>query len=201
MRGCEWKRQLKNHQSVETKLGRILNWDNESSLLKAIAEGKVFGFLLCDVSTSKEQIEEYKSAGFLFPMVIQRMELSKEHLSPYMKKRYETENKSPDMTVVQTYNGRDQFVMTPMVQLWLKRGMKVSNIKLFVQYQPGAALTPFVQKVYILMYLSTHLCRHLCTHLCTHPCTHLCTQLCTHLCMWYHLGYHCEYHMLITYII
>ena len=149
MRECEWKQQIKNLQPVETKLARILNLDNESSLLEAIAEGKVFGFLLCDVSTDKEQIEEYTSAGFLFPMVIQRMELTKQHLSPYMKKRYETENKSPDMTVVQTYNGRDQFVMTPMVRLWLKRGMKVSNIKLFIQYQPGAALKPFVQKVRI----------------------------------------------------
>ena len=147
MRECEWKRQLKYHRSIETKLGRILSYDNETTLLKAIVDNTVFGFLQCDVTTPKHLIQEYQDANFLFPMVIQRMELSVEHLSPYMKKRYEQEKKSPDMTVVQTYNGENQFVMTPIVQLWLKRGMKVSNIKLFVQYEPGAALKPFVQKV------------------------------------------------------
>ena len=147
MRECVWKKELKSHRSIQTSLARILNVDNETTLLKAIADDTVFGFVQCDVSTPEHLIKEYEDAGFLFPMVINRLEITKDHLSPYMKKRYEQEQKSPDMTVVQTYNGKNQFVMTPIVQLWLQRGMKVSNIRLFVQYQPGAGLRPFVQKV------------------------------------------------------
>ena len=37
--------------------------------------------------------------------------------------------------------------MTEMVKLYLERGIKVTNIQKVMQYQPGRALSPFVEKV------------------------------------------------------
>ena len=148
MRECEWKR-MNIIEPSKTQMGRILCRDDEESLLKAIAADEVFGFLVCDVSTPEHLIKEYEAAGFLFPPVIQRMEITEDHLSPYMRQRYIEEHRKPQTTVVQTYNGSGIFVLSSMVQFWMERGMKISNVQRFIQYQPGCALEPFVQKVRI----------------------------------------------------
>ena len=147
MRECEWKKIMKTLDPPQTQMGRILCRDNEESLLKAIAEDELFGFLVCDVTTPENLIKEYEAAGFLFPPIIQRMDITEEHLSPYMRQRYIEEQRKPQSTVVQTYNGSGVFVLSSMVQFWMERGMKISNVKKFIQYQPGCALEPFVQKV------------------------------------------------------
>ena len=149
MRECTWTRFKKSQMDlpVDTAMARILHVDNEQTLLEGIAEESLFGFLCCDVTTPVEQIEEYQAAGFLFPPVISRMDLMDEHLSPYMRERYTEENEKPANTVVQTYCGKQVFVMSTMVNRWLKLGMKVSNITKFIQYVPGRAFKPFVTKV------------------------------------------------------
>ena len=54
------------------------------------------------MESPSEMIEDHKSRGFLFPPVIQRMELDERHMSPFMKQRYLEENKKPKgQTVVQ----------------------------------------------------------------------------------------------------
>ena len=149
MRECTW-RKFKRSQldlPVDTALARILHVDTEQTLLQGIVDETLFGFLCCDVETPIEKIKEYQAGGFLFPPVISRMELSDEHLSPYMRERYLEEHQKPSNTVVQTYCGTQVFAMTAMVNRWLKLGMKVSNITRFVQYVPGKALAPFVNKV------------------------------------------------------
>ena len=37
--------------------------------------------------------------------------------------------------------------MTEMVRVWIKMGMKISNITQFIQYIPGKVLLPFTEKV------------------------------------------------------
>ena len=149
MRECAWQKFKSSQLDLphDTALANVLHVDDEESLLKGIADNTLFGFLKCDVSTPIELIEEYNQAGFLFPPVIQRATITEEMLSPYMRQRYLEEAKQPSETVIQSYNGKQIFVMSTMVNRWLKLGMEVSNISLFVQYQPGRALAPFVKKV------------------------------------------------------
>ena len=144
---CEWRKMLKSLPKLNTRLGRILEKDTAKSLLDAIKSEEVFGFIKCDVETPKDQIEEFTNAGFLFPPVITKRKLTEEHLSPYMKGRYATEGKSPNETVIQSYNGENVLLMTSLAKLFMDRGMKISNVQMFVQYEPGRALAPFVEKV------------------------------------------------------
>ena len=149
MRECTWKRFKKSQLDlpVETALANILIEDDEASLLKGIKDNTLFGFLTCDVETPNEQISEYVKNGFLFPPVIQRAQITEDMPSPYMRQRYIEEQKEPANTVVQSFNGKQVFVLSTMVNRWLKLGMKVTNITKFIQYQPGLALDPFVRKV------------------------------------------------------
>ena len=149
MRECRWKQLLKKMPSpkAETRLGRILEIDDERSCLHAIKNDKIFGFIQADFTCPEEKIEEWKRNGFLFPPLVRKIDLEEHHLSPYMKQRYIEEQKSPASTLVQTYHAKQLFCLTKLAKFYLKLGYKVSNITAVYQYEPGKALLPFVEKV------------------------------------------------------
>ena len=147
IRGCEWRKLKKTIQPPPNGLARIFNDDSESTLLEAIKTGEVFGFIIADVRTPNAIIEQHKRDGFVFPPVITRRTLTEDHLSPFMAQRYADEGRSPAETVIQSYHGDQVFLLTSLVQFYLENGLQVSNITKFIQYQPGKALKPFVNKV------------------------------------------------------
>ena len=132
----------------KTKLGRVLfDGETEDDVIAAIKADEIFGFVVADVITDDDVIQKWEQDGFLFPPCIQRKQLGMEHLSPFMAQRYAEQNREPQSTVVQTYNAQGVLLMTEMVKLYLERGIKVTNIQKVMQYQPGRALSPFVEKV------------------------------------------------------
>ena len=61
MKECTWKRQLMTMEKPQTQMGRILETDTQDSLLEAILNDQVFGFVRCDIETPTEQIENVTS--------------------------------------------------------------------------------------------------------------------------------------------
>ena len=143
---CDWEEMKKEIDFPPTEIPRILLADNEISLLRAIQQEEVFGFAVADVQTPDSVREEFGS--FLFPPVIRRMNLDSTHLSEYMQKVCE-EDSCPTKfnTLVQTYSCEQELLMTPLIKLYLDRGLIVKNISKFIQYQAGRGLRPFVRKV------------------------------------------------------
>ena len=134
MRECRWREIKRSIDKSTTELGRIMNNDTEASLLEAIRNEEVFGFIVADVETSKDIIDSFGS--FLFPPVIQRLDVKSHMLSSYMKKVCKDEGvfiDDQEPTIVQTYNCKQQLLLTSMVKLYLDRGMVVSNITKFIQ--------------------------------------------------------------------
>ena len=144
---CQWRKQRRSLKGLKTQIGRILEIDNEETLLEAIQKDEVYGFISCDIKTPLHLIERFNQCGFVFPPVISKQTLTEEHLSPFMKQRYRQEGKSPSETVIQTYHGQGILLMTNYAKLLLDRGIKISNVTKVVQYQPGNALSPFVDTV------------------------------------------------------
>ena len=148
MEECKWRRQLKTMEKPETQMGRILEIDTQETLLQAILDDKVFGFVRCDVETPQEQIEQF--GEFLFPPLFCRMQITPEMLSDYMKKRMvEDDNSRYPKTIVQRFNAKDMYLMTPLVKFYAKRGMKISNITRFEQYIGGEVFDSFVETCYV----------------------------------------------------
>ena len=129
---------------------------NETNLLEGIKHGKYFGYVVCDLSTPSDIIENIKH--ILFPPVIQRMDIDESLLSPYMQNVTSAANTSlpRNDVVLQTYHGKQQLLFTPLVRFYLDLGMVVSNISLFIQYHPAKSLLPFTEKVYNLRVAATH---------------------------------------------
>ena len=120
---------------------------SKTTLLKAIKEGEVFGFIRCDVTSPDDMIQKHLKNGFLFPPVITKQIITNDMLSPFMKKLHDKRPKKPDASPVQTYHGSNVFLFTPMVQLYMDLGLKISNVREVVQYQPGKCFLPFANRV------------------------------------------------------
>ena len=69
-------------------------------------------------------------------------------LSPFMQKLNEMSPKSKqEASPVQTYHGTDLFLFTPLVQLYMQLGLKISNVTEVIQYYPGKCFLPFANRV------------------------------------------------------
>ena len=116
--------------------------------MKAVENGEVFGFIRCDVNSPDEMIAKHLRNGFLFPPVITKQVIEDDMLSPYMQEQNSRKPlKCKDASPIQTYHGKDLFLFTPLVQLYMKLGLKISNVTQVVQYQPGKCFLPFANRV------------------------------------------------------
>ena len=57
----------------------------QTTLLNAIKNDEVFGFIKCDIESPDEMIQKHLKNGFLFPPAISKQAIDDEMLSPFMK--------------------------------------------------------------------------------------------------------------------
>lgn len=148
MRECVWEEKLKTIKFVETPyLPQILSkFSNEKTLLAGIQSEKLFGFAVCDVTCPDNVFENIKSINF--PPVIQRGIIDEDLLSPYMAERCKSrEYKLPQKTLIQTYNGKQLLLYTPVIKFYIDLGLVISNVTKFIQYKAATPLEPFVSKI------------------------------------------------------
>ena len=94
---------------------------------------------------SDERTEEIRWINF--PPIIANQNVTMEHLSPYMRKRFEEEGKQLDQrSLIQTYRGEGLFVFTPLLRFYLELGYEMRNVRLATQYLPEKAFAPFIEK-------------------------------------------------------
>ena len=116
--------------------------------MKAIYDEEVFGFVKCDVTSSQEMIDRHLNNGFLFPPVITRQTITNDMLSPFMTRILEENPKADKIpSPVQTYHGKNLFLLSSLVKLYMDLGLAITNITEFVQYVPGKGLLPFTRKL------------------------------------------------------
>ena len=131
-RECEWRRELAAMEiKPATQMARILEQDDEQSLLEAIRTGEIYGFAVCDVKCPDPVLAKYKD--FLFPPVIKHETITDDHVTGYMKRRViEDQRKLDFKTVVQVYNGEQLFLMTDIIQFYMEIGLEISNVTQFI---------------------------------------------------------------------
>ena len=150
MRECQWRKKIKseNLRNYETRNLPLLMqpFGTTSQILNGIIEGKLFGFIVTDVTTPDEVIEKIKWLNF--PPVIRRESIDETLLTPYMKKRVkEKKYKLPQVSPIQTFHGKQLLIFTPLAKFYLELGLKLSNISQFLQYQDSYVLKKFVSKI------------------------------------------------------
>ena len=121
---------------------------NQKTLLRAIKNEEVFGFIQCDVTSPEAMVDKHLKNGFLFPPVITKQIVEDDMLSPFMKEQNDKRPlKQKDASPIQTYHGSKVFLFTPLVKLYMEMGMEISNITEVIQYYPGKCFLPFANRV------------------------------------------------------
>ena len=148
MRECIWQEKIKHLRSMETPyLPQIMSkYSNEKTLLAGIRSETLFGFAICDVTCPDQIFNQIKSINF--PPVIQRGIIDEDLLSPYMAERCRSRDyKLPQKTLIQTYNGKQLLLYTPVIKFYMDLGLEISNVTKFIQFKAARPLEPFVEKI------------------------------------------------------
>ena len=146
---CEWKEERVRYENLKTKKFPLIMKakTTDEEILKSILNGRLFGYLVVDIETPEHLIESMEN----FPPIIRRLEVTKEYLSEYMADRYAKKNPDgPELkreTVVQCFSAENHLLMTPLIQFYLRIGLKITKIHRVIQYQPYKSLSPFVKHV------------------------------------------------------
>ena len=146
---CEWKRLARELDRTETSLiPDILKVNQtEADILNGIRTGRLYGFIIADIQSPPDVIEEM----YDFPPIITRRVLGEEHLTPFMAAQVKREH--PDLkkfkreTLIQCFSAENHLMMTPLAQYYIEQGLVIKNITKFVQYIPNDCIAPFVQHV------------------------------------------------------
>jgi hypothetical protein len=149
MRECEWNLRRKLHIMKKSRYWcQIFRWkQSEQEIINGIRKERLYGFIVADVECPKKVYDEI--AYLNFPPVIQKMVLTEDHLSPYMKDRYEKCGRSVynGQSVVQTFNGSGLLLLTPLAKFYMDLGMKIKNVQEFIQYRGELCLTDYVETI------------------------------------------------------
>ena len=134
--------------SIRTTIPDILELhQTEEDLIRGIMEDRLYGFIICDVSTPTDIAESMAD----FPPVIKRLKITEQHLSEYMQGRVKSEK--PDLkkfereTLVQCFNAKNHLLLTTLARYYMSKGMKLTNVTRFIQFIPKKCLAPFVERV------------------------------------------------------
>ena len=146
---CGYKELLKKMKNIESSfLPRIFQpTASQNEIIDDIKNGKIFGFVLCDLTSSQVTVEKWND----FPPCLKRLTIENAHLTPEMKQQIIYEKKDVESfkreTLVQCFNAEKQVIITPLAQFYMSQGIVLKNITGFVQFSPFKSLNPFANHV------------------------------------------------------
>ena len=150
---CEFRQELKQwkaRKSPEWQLIKDLE-DNrpfqlsEKQIIAGIEDGSIFGIAEVDIHTPDHLKEKFSEMTPIF----KNTEISREDVGAYTK-RYAEEHdllKKPTKSLIGSYHASNYMVSTPLLQWYLKQGLKIDKVHLVVEYDPKKSFSSFVNHV------------------------------------------------------
>ena len=143
---CEWWSLYKTNASVKSHLRK--NFPNErplseEQLLQGIIDGRLFGYVQCDV----EFPEHLRSYFSNFLPIFKNTVVSREDIGTLMREYAEKGNimAQPRKMLISSFNLTDGTIITPLLLFYLKLVLVCKKIHRFVQYTPRKCFNNFVQ--------------------------------------------------------
>ena len=137
---------LKQYQAPYTgRAWRLNARETEEGLKALIVSGELFGLVQADVRVPPDMRDLFKD----FPPVFKNTEVGRDDISPHMRDFAEHSNllKQPRRTLISSYEGKQMWFVTPLLQFYLSKGVEVTNITQVLQYTPKTPFKGFVDRV------------------------------------------------------
>ena len=131
---------MKSHLRENFPYRRSLS---EVQLLQGIIDGRLFGFVQCDIEVP-EHLRDYFSN---FPPMFNNTFASRDDIGSLMKQYAEKENimVQPRRMLISSFFLTNGTIITPLLLFYLKLGLVCIKIHRFVQYDPRKCFNNFVQ--------------------------------------------------------
>ena len=146
---CEWSRQVSASIEKKTFLsayfgityGKLQHGVSTENILARVSDGRLFGFVECDVSVPDEKLDYFSEMSPVF----KNIELTREHLSPHMKQFAEEFGflKQPQRYLVGSLKGEKVLLLTELLRWYLEKGLVVTKIHRVIEYERAALFKKF----------------------------------------------------------
>ena len=116
---------------------------SEEQLLQGIIDGRLFGYVQCDIEVP-DHLQIYFSN---FPPIFKNTVVSREDIGNLMREYAEKENimAQPRRMLISSFILTNGTFITPLLLFYLKLGLVCKKIHRFVQYTPRKCFNNFVQ--------------------------------------------------------
>ena len=155
--GCEWEKlkakirereRMTNVKILTSTISPFLSqpWVREDEILNAVANGSFYGIVCLDITTPTKVIERYEHLKF--PFIFNNLSVTEEMLSEEtLELAYARKMKFPVEAKTLTWNAKNFVACTPLLEFYIKLGMKLENVQWALQYERGAPFSDFVNNL------------------------------------------------------
>ena len=145
---CEWNEFVRQN-NPEYPLPNFFGLKNihEEAIFAAIADGKFYGLIQCDIHSPDSVIEYFSKLNH--PPIFNHVEIEKEMLSTtiieYLEKRKIKFPLNKQLTL--TFHATKYLLTTDLARFYLSKGMILSNLQVAIEYNQDQPLASFVNLV------------------------------------------------------
>ena len=151
---CSWDKLLKQNELAK-KISKDPFFQNtfipksdkngplsEQDMLKAIQKDKIFGFVICDVSTPDHLKPKFNE----FPLVFKHAQITLDNCGEFMSTIAAADGllKKPKELLISTHSAQQILLATPLIKFYLEQGLSINNISKIYQYRPVRCFSAFV---------------------------------------------------------
>ena len=142
---CEWWRLYKTTNTVKQHIRELFRYRRSlaaEQLLEEIKEGKLFGYVQCDI----EVPENMRSKFVNFPPIFKNALVSKIDIGDLMNNYAEEERllSQPRKMLISSLTLPNGTVITPLLLFYLQLGLVCTKIRRFFEYIPKKCFNSFV---------------------------------------------------------
>ena len=149
---CDWRKEVNNTPAIKEFLQAFYRHTygqnkemTEDDILNAIKQGKMFGFVECDIRVPDNLVARFSE----MPPIFKNVCLDREHLSEHMKQFAETEGylKRPQRYLIGSLYGTKILLLTELLKWYLEQGLVVDKIYQVIEFEKAQILKPFGESV------------------------------------------------------
>ena len=149
---CDWRKEVNNAPALKEFLQAFYRHTygqnkemTEDDILTAIKQGKMFGFVECDIRVPDNLIDRFSE----MPPIFKNVSLDRAHLSEHMQQFAETEGylKRPQRYLIGSMYGTKILLLTELLKWYLEQGLVVDKIYQVIEFEKAPILKPFGESV------------------------------------------------------
>ena len=132
---CDWKKQRPTQPANSQGM-------TEKELLEKVLNDSLFGMIQCDLDIPDEKMEYFSEMSPIF----KTCDVKIGDIGDHMASVEETQTKTRRL-LVGGMKAKGILLASPLLKFYIKHGMDVSNVQLFIQYTPQKCFSSFTDTV------------------------------------------------------